>query len=78
MHEFYISKFAGETLDCAILDTGCTKNVCRQLWLSNYLGTLTGIFSKVVEEESSSTFRFGDWSTLISNKSVTSPATMGN
>lgn len=25
LHEFYISRFAGETLGCAILDTGHTK-----------------------------------------------------
>lgn len=54
------------------------KNVCGQLWLSNYLGTITGKdFSEAVEE-SSSTCRFGDGNTLISNKSVTFPATIGN
>ena len=30
VHSNYIEKFFGETLNCAVLDTECTKNVCGQ------------------------------------------------
>ena len=30
VHSYYIEKFFGETLNCAVLDTGCTKNVFGQ------------------------------------------------
>ena len=54
MHECYMTKFVGETLNCAVLDRGCTKNVCGESWLSNYLDTLTEIdYSNVVVEKSS-------------------------
>ena len=39
-HECYIEKFVGETQNCAVLDSGCTKNVCRQSWLDSYLNRL--------------------------------------
>ena len=49
-----MTKFVGETLNCAVLDRGCTKNVCGESWLSNYLDTLTEIdYSNVVVEKSS-------------------------
>ena len=41
MHECYIANFVGETFNCAELDSVCTKNVCGESWLSNYLDTLT-------------------------------------
>ena len=28
MHECYIAKFVDETFNCAVLDSGCPKNVC--------------------------------------------------
>ena len=61
VHNCYLEKFVGETLNCAVLDTGCTKNVCGQPWLDSYLDSLTpGYLLKVVEEKSSSSFKFGD------------------
>ena len=61
MHECYMTKFVGETLNCAVLDSGCIKNVCGESWLTNYLDTLTkSDRSKVVVEKSSNSFRFGN------------------
>ena len=63
---YYIEKFVGETLDCAVLDTGCTKNVRGQSWLDSYLDLLPpGDLLKVVEEKSSSSFKFGDGNTVL-------------
>ena len=33
IHGRYIEKFVGETLGCAVLDSGCTKTVYGSLWL---------------------------------------------
>ena len=41
IHKCYIEKVAGETMNCAVLDSGCTKNVCGKAWLDGYLNTLT-------------------------------------
>ena len=78
MHECYMAKFVGETLNCAVLDSGCTKNVCGESWLTNYLDTLTESDRfKVVVEKSSSSFRFGNGKSLNSKKMVTFPAQIG-
>ena len=78
MHECYMTKFVGETLNCAVLDSGCTKNVCGESWLTNYLDTLTeSDRSKVVVEKSSNSFRFGNGKSLNSEKMVTFPAQIG-
>ena len=57
VHSYYIERFVGETLSCAVLDIACTKNVCGQLWLDSYLDSLTpGNLLKAVEEKRSSSF----------------------
>ena len=33
IHKCYIETFVRETLNCAVLDSGCTKNVCGKAWL---------------------------------------------
>ena len=43
-HSCYIEKFVGETLDSAVLDTGCTKNVCGQSWWDSYLDSHQKIY----------------------------------
>ena len=79
IYKCYIEKFVGETLNCAVLDSGCTKNVCGKTWLDSYLNTLTEKDAqKVLEESSSSSFRFGDGNSKTVNKSVTIPARIGN
>ena len=79
IHKCYIEKFVGETLNYAVLDCGCTKNVCGNAWLDSYLKTLAEKDAqKVVEQSSTSSFKFGDGNSKAANKSVTIPARMGN
>ena len=79
IHKCYIEKFVGETLNYVVLDCGCTKNVCGNAWLDSYLKTLAEKDAqKVVEESSTSSFKFGDGNSKAANKSVTIPARMGN
>ena len=57
IHKCYIEKFVSETLNCVVLDSGCTKNLCGNTWLDSYLNNLTKKDTqKVVEESSSSSF----------------------
>ena len=78
IHECYMTKFVGETLNCAVLGSGCTKNVCGESWLTNYLDTLTeSDRSKVVVEKSSNSFKFGNGKSLNSEKMVTFSAQIG-
>ena len=44
----YINKFAGETLNHAVLDSGCTKTVCGASWVDNYIETLSEFDQKKV------------------------------
>ena len=78
MHECYITKFVGQTFNCAVLDSGCTKNVCGESWQPNYLDTLTEKDRlQVSEKESTTSFRFGDGNPVKSEKTVTFPAKIG-
>ena len=79
LHECYIEKFVDETFNYAVLDSGCTKNVWGESWLSNYLDTLTEVDrSQVSEKESTTSFRFGDENSVKSEKIVTFPAKIGH
>ena len=65
----------GETFGCAILDTGCSKSVTSELWLEEYLTTLSEEeLSKVKYEISNTFFRFGDGTLYESKKKVKFPA----
>ena len=35
-----VEKLAGETLSCALLDSGCTKTACGSCWLQCYKNSL--------------------------------------
>ena len=39
-HECCLEKLVGETLSCALLDSGCTKTVCGSFWLQCYKNSL--------------------------------------
>ena len=50
-----LKQFVGETLRAAVLDSGCTKNVCGNTWLDCYIETLNkDQLSKVKEFKSNS------------------------
>ena len=68
----------GETLGCAILDTGCSKTVCSKVWLDEYLETLDEKQKLDVQYEKSNThFRFGDGSIHQAIQKVKMPAQIG-
>ena len=74
-----MENFVGETLSCAVLDSGCTRTVCGKVWLNCYLDTLTDDEKKCIKEESSKTsFKFGDGIAVMSQKRVTIPTVIGN
>ena len=67
--------FFSETLNFAIVDSGCSKTVCGKLWLKCYLDSLSDADSKLVEETQSQTcFKFGDGNKIRSLKKVKFPA----
>ena len=70
--------FEVETEQCAVIDTACTRTVCGEKWLSNYLDKLTEDKKKgVTETVSGKNFRFGDGKIVKSFKLVKLPAKIG-
>ena len=52
----------------AVLDTGCVTTVCGEQWLQSYVSTLSDFErAQINEENSSSTFTFGDGNTQSSS-----------
>lgn len=67
--------FFSETLNFAVVDSGCSKTVCGKLWLKCYLDSLNDSDSKlVVETQSQTCFKFGDGNKIRSLKKVKFPA----
>ena len=68
------SKLMREAIDYGILDTACTSTVCGVEWLNMYIRGLTSEDrTKIKEEKSESTFRFGDGKVYESLKKVILP-----
>ena len=64
-NKFMITKFVGETMNVAVLNSGCTQKVCGFSWLKSYLELLTDDHkSKVIQNESHTGFKFGDGNRL--------------
>ena len=69
----------GETLGCAVLDSGCTSTVCGRIWFESYLDTLSrNDIKQVTESPSSKQFRFGDGRTFTSQKCANIPIFTGS
>ena len=69
----------GETLSMAVIDSGCTKTVCGQVWLDCYLQSLSNEDQQSVREEKSETsFRFEKGKMLKSVKCITLPTFIAN
>ena len=74
----YLEKLVGETFLSMLLDSGCTKTVCRKDWLEDYVKILPRINGeKIVTMESTENYRFGDSEVITSYKKVTIPVTIG-
>ena len=68
-----------ESNGCAVLDCGCSTTVCGEEWLNNYVGGLSDYErSKIIEDNSNSTFTFGDGTTIRSIKRVILLCYIGN
>ena len=62
----------GETLSMAVINSGCIKTVCGQVWLDCYLQSLCNEDQQSVGEDKSETsFRFGNGKVFKSIKCVT-------
>ena len=73
--EHYEGTLLSETVGCAVLDSGCVKNVCSEIWLNAYLDTLDEVQRQSVTYESSrARFKFGDGSIYVSKYLVRIPA----
>ena len=69
--------FVGETLSCAVLDSGCSQTVCGKAWLDCYTDSL--INENVIKAKpSTSAFKFGNGPPLMSEKKVVIPVVIGS
>lgn len=78
-HEFHnkMDTLMGESIGSVILDSGCSKTVCGETWLSSFLETLGLHERKSISVcSSSSVFKFGDGRKMKSLKCVTFPCNL--
>ena len=69
----------GESFGMAGLDSGCTKSVTGEMWLDEYLQTLSEQDRLQISERSNdATFQFGDGAEVISSKLVKIPVVIGS
>ena len=66
----------GETLNCAVLDSGCSQTVGRKNWLSCFQESLDED-TKIAEKASKLTFKFGDCGPVQFIKKVLLPVMIG-
>ena len=73
------SHLLGDTIGCAVLDSGCSRNVCSDKWLHCYIESLSDAQrQQLTYEHSDRKFRFGDNRVLTSMTKATIPANIGN
>lgn len=71
------SVFAVESKNAAVIDTACTRTVCGEKWLDNYLESIKDT-STVQSVYSKKPFRFGDGNIVYSFRKVSLPANIGD
>ena len=78
------SQLLGETIGCAVLDSGCSRNVCSDKWLHCFIQSLDEEEQNQIKyKDSNKKFRFGDNSvhhsmTTVVAVTATIPITIGN
>ena len=61
------------------MDTACSKTVCGQSWLDNYVENISDSDKrKVISNSSKRRFRFGDGRTVQSTQLIKIPAKIGD
>ena len=74
-----MQQFVGESLGAAVLDSGASKTVCGNTWMSCYIDALSlDEKASVLHSDSSTVFKFGDGKRVPSTKKMTVPACIGN
>ena len=74
-----MQQFVGETLGCAVVDSGCSKTVAGKEWVDCYLDLLNvDDKQKVTQRKSTEFFTFGKGSRTPSNGKIMLPAVIGN
>ena len=68
--------FVGETLNCAVLDSGCSQTVCGKNWLKCFQESLDNDVY-ITEKSSDATFKFGNGGPVKSMKKVSIPVNIG-
>ena len=77
--EKMLQHFLGETIGCAVIDSGCSKTVSGKQWVQCYLQQLnTGEKHEMFLNNSSNSFRFGKGSPVLSCGKIKLPAKIGS
>ena len=73
-----LSTLVSESDCCAVLDSGCSRTVCGELWFQNYVSNLIDFErSRIREQPSNQTFTFGDGKAVRSSRRLTLPCWIG-
>ena len=72
----FLEQFVSETLNCAIVDSGCAFNVCEKNWLKRFTDTLPTQVN-LHEKPSTKSFKFGPSKTYESINQVNIPVNFG-
>ena len=72
-------RLLGETIGHCVVDSGCTRTVCGDVWLNTYLDSLTSRDRmSVFTTNSTCHFRFGDGEVYTSSRAVHIPVYIGS
>lgn len=68
-----------ETWNCGLLDCGASKTVCGEIWLQEYMKTLSDDEKRDIRNyNSKSLYRFGDGGQVQATRGISIPAFIGN
>ena len=75
-----MNNFVHETLNQAVLDSGCSKTVCGEKWYKNFVESCSSKQRSEIKEKQCkpSIFRFGDGREVTSKMTVILPVTIGH
>ena len=70
--------FLGETIGCAVVDSGCSKTVAGSQWVDCFLESLDETeVKKIYTKESNETFKFGKGDSIRSSGKIVIPVEFG-